>query len=294
MICRWIPFIILTGILYISGSCTLYEEDAPESEYFVYSQLTALDPLPQIQISNTIQFESESMRDKQGVSGSDVRLHLLDSRGTRKETYTYTETSKGRYRNRTDDTVRIQPRRTYELEIKAPDAGEALTSTTTVPDTFSLKNTVRDSVVYLQPDQLEYQITSSFNSNQKGSYIFTTIALDADNNKLVPYYESSSMNRVGLRNFRSKVIQGATFEKQNDLLNIRYPWESISHYGPQEIQIHAIDENMKEFYTTLDEQTGNEYLPPGEIRNIIYNVDGGIGLFGSKATVKAYGYVEEE
>ncbi len=42
--------------------------------------------------------------------------------------------------------------------------------------------------------------------------------------------------------------------------------------------------NMYDFYRSRDIQGGGSTLSPGEFQNVIYNIDGGIGVFGSMAS----------
>ncbi|MEX0780358.1 MAG: DUF4249 family protein [Balneolales bacterium] len=269
-----------------------YEQDEYEEQYFVYSQLTALEPLPRVELYTTTPFDTEFIRDERRAGGGKVAIHLMDAQGDREETYEYTELSDGRHRYRSDEPVPVLPMRTYELEITLPGSGEKMTSHTTVPDTFRVAQAVRDSVTYLQDDLLEFEVTKSAYPGRESYYMLATKALDRDNYGLTPYYEESTLHRNGLLHIRTPIMNEASFESQNNRLQILFPWENIAHYGPNEFIVRTIDDNMHDFYLTLDSQTGNDHLSPGEMRNIKYNIEGGIGLFGSMATAKAEGFVE--
>ncbi|MEX2639178.1 MAG: DUF4249 family protein [Balneolales bacterium] len=276
------------------GGCELYEQAPYEEEYFVYSQMTALQPLPRVKLSTTIPFDTEYRREDH-VEGGTVHIHLLDEEGDREATYAYTETNAGSYAYPSgEEDIMVLPLRTYELQVSIPSSGEALSSFTTVPDTFRIARTIRETATYMDADHLEYLITKSKYPHRQGRYMLGTRALEGNEDSLTPFYATSSLDERGLLHIRSDIINEASFGRRedDDLLEVRYPWENIVHYGPNEILIHAIDDNMHDFYRTLDNQTGNDHLSPGEMRNIHYNIKGGIGLFGSKATVTTHGHVK--
>ncbi|MEX0685178.1 MAG: DUF4249 family protein [Balneolales bacterium] len=289
------PTLILQAFAFILiiGGCNLYEQEDYESEVFVYSQMTALDPLPKVTLLSTYPLGEEYIENGKFDESGTVFIYLLDEDGNRETTYPYKESRQGVHTYDGSEKIEVLPRRTYELEVILGESNQTLSAFTTVPDTFGMVRLVRDSVAFEQSEPIEYRITKSLYPQRQARYILSARSLDPENEELTPKYKASDAHPAGKALVRTSVFNQATFTSQSDDIDIRYPWDYIAYYGPNEILIHAIDDNMLDFYTTLDQQTGNEYLSPGEIRNLTYHMEGGIGLFGSKASLKVFGYVKQ-
>ncbi|HBQ58078.1 MAG TPA: hypothetical protein DD671_00195, partial [Balneolaceae bacterium] len=88
-----------------------------------------------------------------------------------------------------------------------------------------------------------------------------------------------------LSNNSSGIINEANFQDNQDgTITLSYPWIGIAFYGVNNIVANAIDDNVYDFVRSQQVQLGGSMLSPGEIQNVIYHVEGGLGVFGSLAT----------
>jgi hypothetical protein len=64
----------------------------------------------------------------------------------------------------------------------------------------------------------------------------------------------------------------------------------VAFYEDNLIVANTIDDNVYDFIRSQETQLGGSTLSPGEIQNVIYNIEGGIGVFGALAsdTVQVY------
>jgi hypothetical protein len=93
----------------------------------------------------------------------------------------------------------------------------------------------------------------------------------------------------------SLIVNEANFDPNpGGTITIKIPWIAIAFYGPNIININAIDGNVLDFIRSQRIQRRAPTLSPGEIPNIIDNIEGGTGLFGSFARVRVQVFVERE
>ena len=71
---------------------------------------------------------------------------------------------------------------------------------------------------------------------------------------------------------------------------LQYPWLAVAFFEENQIVANIIDDNIYDFVRSQSVQLGGSTLSPGEIPNILYNIEGGIGVFGSIAadTIQTY------
>lgn len=81
------------------------------------------------------------------------------------------------------------------------------------------------------------------------------------------------------------IINEQSYQKNGDgTITLGVPWLSIAFFGENNITVNAIDDNMYDFLRTQSQQNGAASLLSGKLRNIEYNLNGAIGIFGSMAT----------
>ncbi len=86
-------------------------------------------------------------------------------------------------------------------------------------------------------------------------------------------------------NNSSGILNEGNFEPNDDgSITIQYPWVGIAFFGENQIVANTIDDNVYDFVRSQQVQLGGSTLSPGEIQNVIYHIDGGIGVFGSLAS----------
>jgi len=289
--------ITLISFFLILVSCDLYPQDEYEEFYVVESYLVALDPLPSVFLSTTAPATSEYSFDGFAVNNADVEINLLsgDENSSVEQTFPYQMDSNGVYSSIVSHEV--LPARTYQLRITdIPNDPEAfITGYTAVPDTFSSKSQVRDSVIYQSEEQIQLDITPSVNAERQSYFIFTTIALNPSLENFTPLYaDFFNEDEDELSDFTktsSGIVNEANFETQSDgTITLKYPWLAVAFFENNQIVANIIDDNIYDFLRSQSVQLGGSTLSPGEIPNAIYQLEGGIGVFGSLAadTIQTY------
>ncbi len=279
----------LAGTLLLATACELYTQDDYEEQYVVESYLVANRILPQVRVSRTLPVEEEYSLNKAAINDADVTITLLDNNGTPEATYTYvSKGDSGIYIPETPDVV--LPKRSYELHVTLP-AGDEVMAQTLVPGSFEIDDEqARNSIPYQSEEQLEIVITGNDHAYNRQSYfIFTVNVIDPDPDNLTPFYKSLIEEQdVDIEDFyvnSSGIVNEENYEENPDgTQTLRLPWIGVAFYGENDVVANTIDDNMYDFLRYQSVQGGGTTLPPGEIQNIKYHVEGGIGIFGSMAS----------
>ncbi len=175
----------------------------------------------------------------------------------------------GRYYS-TDPSKVILPTKSYRLEVQTPD-GKTVSAFTTVPDTFSMVySSLKDK------DTVRYDIKNDVNifawspSRLHGTYLPTVWSTDVDA-ALIP------------KSFRRDTIDTPKPDKLGYRVGLpkeqtytELPWIFLSYFGTTKIDVYAVDENYASFLNQFVAGQG------GELREIRYNIQGGIGVFGAR------------
>lgn len=283
--------LIILALISIS-SCDLYPQDEYREYYVVEAYLVANRSLPGIRLTRTLPLEEEYFIEKAAVGNAEIVVHLLNEDNSIEKTYTYLNepnSSKSYYRTAGDDNV--IPGRRYQLVVTFPDNNETLTSTTLVPGAFQTVGTVIDTTLYQSEEQITVNTTQSEYPGRQSYFIFSLIAGDPLKDNLTPFYLDQVTDQdeeiEGFRINSSGIINEGNYDINSDgTLTLRVPWLAVAFYGDNDIVANTIDDNLYDFIRSQEIQTGGgpSTLPPGEIQNIIYNIDGGIGIFGSLAS----------
>lgn len=274
--------------LILFTSCELYEQDEYEEYYVIESYLVAGDELPIVRLSKTIPIDKTYNFQDAAVSDASVQIQLLNNDSTTVKTYSYQriQNRPGTYLSTTGVTV--QPQRLYRLRVT--HEGKEITATTFVPGKFKSVNEdeLQDRYIYQSSNQIEIRTTPSFYPDRQTYYIFTVNAIDATRDNLTPFYLDLVEEDTEIENFyinSSGIINEKNYEEdENGNITLQVPWLAIAFFGNNNVIVNAIDDNMYDFIRTQDVQTGGTTLSPGEIQNVKYNIDGGIGIFGSMAS----------
>lgn len=288
-------FLVASGHLF--AGCDLYGQDEFEEDYVVESYLIALQPLPEIKISKSIPFNKSYRFEENSVSGAAVRLHRYNEEGQKEYSYLYQMQSPGIYSpDPADSTDRIKPRKTYRLEIAFPDEpSRHIHATTTVPDTFSVRQVVRDRAIYQDEKQLEFTISRNRSDGRQLYFIYATESMNPVEENMTPFWKQAVDDPEEARRIRTTIVNEENFDVNEDgTLTLRMPWIGIAFYGENIISTFSLDDNTYDFFRSQPVQAGGGpgTLSPGEIQNIIYNIDGAIGLFGSMSVLESRVYVE--
>lgn len=283
-------FALFLGFLFVS--CELYQQDEYQEYYVVESYLVANRALPGVRLTRTLPFEQTYKIEEAAISDAEIRIHLLDENNTIERTYTYQNVptnTQSFYRTVSQDEV--IPGRTYRLEINFPDNNNRITATTRVPGAFQITGSLADTVFYQSQEQITTTTTLTDNPNRQTYFVFSVIAGNPVEENLTPFYRDLVVEQdEDLEDFRinsSGIINEENYDvDENGRITLRVPWLAIAFYENNVIVANTIDDNLYDFIRSQEVQTGGgpSTLPPGEIQNIIYNVEGGIGIFGSLAS----------
>lgn len=277
---KWLVIICL-----LVAGCELYTQDDFREFYVVESYLVANRPLPDLRISKTLPLEEKYRFEEAALNDATAEIRRLASNGEVVEVFEYSLRESGIYRAETQHSVRPETR--YELHIRFSN-GDSLYSTTFVPGAFTTLNELKDDYIY-QHEQIEITVEPSFYPGRQSYYVFSVSAQNTRFQNLTPFYRSLiEEQNADTSNFylnSSGIVNEENYERDEEgNITLHVPWLAIAFLGNNDIIINAIDDNMYDFLRSQDVQTGGSTLPPGEIQNIHYNVEGGIGIFGSLAS----------
>lgn len=295
---RVISFSSLFFVISLLQGCDLYPQDEYKEQFVVESYLIAQQPMPKVRLSTTAPFNEPYYFEERAVQDAEVRIHRYDRDGTRKKTYHYKETEPGVYKAGTSEkNDLILPKQKYRLDIRIPLSGgkeHLIESETVVPDTFSVREIIRDRAAYQSPEPLEFRISRNRVDNRQLFFIYATEALDPSPENLTPFWRDVVEDPEEAIRIRTNIVNEENFDINADgTLTLRMPWIGIAFYGRNIISTFSIDDNAYDYFRSEAIQTGGGpgTLSPGEIQNILYNIDGGIGLFASMSVLDIEVYV---
>ena len=214
-------------------------------------------------------------RKAMAISGAVVLIQNAD--GTTFDSLVYVDSGVGYYHS-IDPLKIIEPTKTYRLYVETPDPDKrVVTSTITVPDTFSLfYATVNNN------DTLKYDVNAPPHffywtpSNFAATYLPTVSSLDPGAalipKSFYPDTTSKDFQYPKKKDFRV----GLPVEQTYTIL----PWVFLNYFGHTRFEIYAVDKNYSDFLNQFVTAQG------GELKEIRFNIQGGIGIFGAKTLAK--------
>jgi len=286
----------LIFILTLLAGCELYKQDDYQEYYVVESYLIANNVLPELRLSTTAPVDAEYEFEENALSNASAEIRLLNADSSVAQVYPYEEQfPNGVYGP--EVTIEVKSERLYQLHVVTVD-NDTITATTYVPGSFETVNELQDRYTYQSDEQVEVTTTpSSYISGRQTFYIFSVNAVDPDSANLTPFYRDLVVEQdneiSGYFINSSGIINEGNYERdQNGNITLTVPWLAVAFYETNDIVASAIDNNMYDFLRSQDVQTGGTNLSPGEIQNVRYNVNGGIGIFGSLAADTNRVYIE--
>lgn len=283
-------FAMLAGVALLSAAgCESYPQDDYQEALVVEAYLREGDPLPEIRLSTTGEADQAYAFEDLAVRNAQLSVHLLaETGGALERTYAYTAQSPGVFAP-VDGSARVLAGRTYELEARVDGRQDMVRGRTTVPDSIRVVGEVPESLVYQSEDQLEIRVAVESPAARQNVFVFSTIALDTVETNLTPFYrsqfEDSDVTLSELSKTSSGTLNEGNFTRNPDgTYTLSFPWIGISFYGRNQIVTSVIDENLYDLVRSQSVQLGGSTLSPGEIQNVIYRLEGAIGVFGSLAS----------
>jgi len=262
----------------------------PESQVVVQAYLQAQAPIPTIRLTRTVGASDAYDPRENAVRGASVTVEQLGTDDAIVETVPYSETDSvpGLYAPSARPTV--EPQTTYRLRVETTD-GTTVTSTTAVPDSIPLVDVQNQTTVYQSDEQPAFTIKPPRPlTDRQNVYTFTVtsqLPKDSLQANLTPFYaDQFDADEDSLESFRTTssglLNQGNFSENADGTITVDLPWLGVAFYGPNEVAINAVDDNLYDFLRSQSAQQGS--FAPGEIPNVIEHVEGGTGIFGSYAT----------
>ncbi len=274
---------ILLFIAIATASCVDYNQDGYQERYVVASYQIAAEPFAEVVLTKSIPINQVYDFNAQAVSGATVSVRELAADGSVAAVIPYQLASPGKYRA-IDSAQLVKPLTRYRLEISIPGYDRLITATTLVPDTFRVRALNSTTLPYQSEEQFEANLTKSEYPGRQTYYIITTTALDVSMG-MTPFYEQFNDNGRDVTTVSSGIIHQLNYIALPDgSINLKYPWLAVAYFGPNRITFFAIDDNVYDFVRSASVQLGGSTTSPGEIENVISNIDGAIGVFGSMSS----------
>lgn len=205
------------------------------------------------------------------ITNASVKIYGVDV--AFEDSLVYDPSNPGRYHS-LSTVKKIEPRKTYRLEARMPD-GSMVSAVTTVPDTFSIMFSTlpnNGTVRYNTGAPVNFFAWSP--SDLHGTYLPTITSLDSNAARIPKSFirdtvEVPAPDKVGFR---------VGLPKEQNYTEL--PWIFIGYFGTTRFDVFAIDGNYTNF---LNQYVGSQ---GGELKGIRYNIQGGIGYFGSRTKAK--------
>lgn len=280
-----VPLVLALALL--TGCDTLGTSEL-RREVVVEAYLVAGDPLGDVRLTRTVSLEEAYDPEALGITEADVRIEMLSEDGLVEEEIrlAVVEGEPGVYR--ADPAPTVEPLRTYRLAVDVPETGERLSSVTVVPDTIRTLQVNRDTVVYRSTDPLIFTVSAPNYPGRQNVFILTTDALEPVVENLTPFARNSFEDGDASLTSLSQSVSPLLNEENFDVApgggrRVQYPWLALNFIGRNRVTLQSLDDNLYDFVRSQSVQQGGSTLPPGEIPNVLENVDGGRGVFGSYA-----------
>ena len=277
----FILFLAGCMVLWIAG-CDSTENSFHQPEVVVEAYLVSGDTLPRIRVSRSLSVNRDYNFTTSAIVGADVTISQLAEDGSVVETFFFADVDEfpGIY-TPVNNTV-VLPLTTYELQVNG--VGQTVSARTLVPGAFELVRSNADTIFYQSDDQLELDLTRSEYPTRQNVFIFSTEALNPQFDLLTPFYRdiSDEDDIEELRITQSPLINEANYDLNDDgTITVRLPWLAVAFYGPNRLLASAVDDNLFDFLRSYFVQQGGSTFSPGEIPNVLDQVENGTGVFGS-------------
>jgi hypothetical protein len=290
-------------LLLFLSACDTTTESVHEPEPVVEAYLVAGRELPRVRLTMTAAIGGTFDADARGIAGAAVRIDQVAPDGSADWSAGYVplDGSPGVYVPLEGRVVNAGA--TYRLDVELAD-GSRVGAVTVVPAAFELVDRNADAVVYQGSEQFEIELTPSSYPGRAPIYVIAIEAMEPSPGRLTPLYldaiyeldaddafDPDTLDPAELSDFlvvSSPPLNEANYRDEGDpTVKAQLPWFSVVFYGPTRILVHAIDDNLYDFMRFQAAQRGGSTLSPGEIPNIRDPIEGGVGVFGSYATVEA-------
>lgn len=289
--------------------CDSLESPLSEDNRFVVESYHEVGkPLGNVRFTRAADLDGRYSADEQAIGGADVKVFLLAEDGSREKEFQYREIPDRPGVYETLETDPMLELRTYALEISHPDASEIITATTIAPGLFEIVRPGPEVVVYQQEPQFQFGVTRSVSPGRQTIFVFSIESLDPKIENLTPLYfefvDPFDDSNAGLTEeeilhdyviIESPPLNEGNYDVLSDgTIDLKLPWLALAFFGPQRFNASAIDESLYDFFRSNNIQQGGSTLAPGEIPNVITQIKGATGVFGSYSRVTQDTFVARE
>jgi hypothetical protein len=282
---------LLAWIL-VATSCDLAEEDY-RPQMVVEGLLAAGEPLTEVRLSQSAPIGVRYSFEAFAVSGAVVEVALLDGAGADAERYVYAESTERPGVYLPAAVAVVLPLRRYRLTVRPPSGsllvpeGRVIRAETLVPDTFRVvvppPDTVRYDIFSRSP---ELRVTRSAYPGRQAVYVFSIEALEPLTFGLTPTFAAfvDPEDALEFAQGTSPLLNEQNYATNPDgTLTLSIPWLAVRFYGPNRFTATALDDALYDYVRSRNAQFGATTLSPGEIPEVLSNVENGVGVFGSAA-----------
>lgn len=287
-----ILLIFSTSIFLFHSSCDLYDQNSYNEQYVIEAYLTAQNNLPPVRVSTTLPSNQTYTFENAALDSAKVSISRIGEQGAMKSQTTYHQPdtgSSGYYYPVESQNQKVQALSEYKLEVLPPNASKPVIARTFVPDTFTVQESANDTITYQATQQIETIISPIRTlSLDQSHFIFTVISRNPQYDNLTPFYKDQTDDESDISAFiknDSGIINEGNFDiNQDGTISLKLPWLGFAFYQDNAVVTSSIDKNLYDFIRSQSVQTGGSTLSPGEIQNVIYHVENGIGVFGSMSS----------
>ena len=281
----------------------LFGSVGEDSELVVDGVLLVDHALPEMFVRRTLPPSQAYRREAAVVTDAEVRIF----QGDQVFEYAPDPASPGRYLP-PPEAPRVEPQTEYRLEVDVE--GKKVRASTTTPervrvrqavlldeDTQEIMRTLKSFAevgdeVYTAPENqityLDGLLEFHLNTVAVAGYQAAIFALDEDlqlaDEDLEDFYDEEDADALRVNQSPPLAISDGT---------VRWPWFAVAFTGRSLIKVYAVDHNWFEYARSSpdqQEQGGFGGLAGDNFERPFFQVEGGIGLFGS-ASVDSVGFV---
>lgn len=318
--------LVSTGALGLSGCDSATTPDY-EEQVVVSAALEVGERVRPMRFTYTVPVEGPIDFNRLVVLDATVTIELLAEDGSVEESFPCENQGEGLYqpRDAADQSPIVLPGRTYRLIADVPGHG-TITAETTTPTDLGLVVPAPDEIRYRDQGNEtgpSFRVTPSSVPGRQSVYLIQVEATAADDYEVVELDDGTRgvqrrfiEGRFGPTPDAASFIDDITCDgmtlgscdfEPNDLasgsspllnqdsyvsfpdgsIEVTVPWLAFGFYGPHTFTLNALDAAFTDFVATQSVQFNPTTISPGVIPNVTTNIEGGLGVFGSFATVEA-------
>jgi hypothetical protein len=260
-----IPLVL--AVVFFAGCEQSSQPNEYSNQLVVSAFLIAEQPIDSVFVTRTENLLEYYSLPNCAITNAVVKITLVDTVNSAANV-TYTLSHDNNHPGRYYSSSVVLPLRTYLLSVDAPGY-PLITGKTTVPDTFSIVNRsdFPDTVTY-DPVMPSYTLnwTSSRNYSDYVASVASIDPLATDIPSDFRNADDPKPNKTAIFYFNSPNIN-----------SVSIIWLAVNYYGRNRVTIDAVDYNYYNFLRQIIVSGGTE------LRQIRYNIVGGLGVFGASA-----------